>query len=581
MFRPPHISLRRAIRPARGGFTLVEMLVATTLVVMMLMLFAQIFGDTVRIMRNQQALSQNDQKARSVDSQLRVDLEKATFRQVRDKGVFGITPLRPSWPVDAERQRGYFYFSENDPNDPTDDVLQFTIDMRLTHRNSDVGTLRGKATRLGTPNANEPNQPDNDDGIMGNGVGESPAAEVSYFLRGGNLYRRTLLLRNPPTPATTSAPGPFPIQPGSGADGATVLFQSASSPVYPNNFWEDFDYSAWNRQIDQDGDNMVDEYQVMFNGVDSLQNVVGATSHPLGIPYYRYGHMPLRMPPVPTIGRPMEFVFYNSGANTKFIGRFVQEETSSTAFDWPAGFSTNNPYYRTYPATVDAPPQQDDILDLFAGGDRAGEDLLLSGVESFDLEVWDPGLNSSTGGWADLGHDLTGGQFRDTSGNFTHSQYGPRNSDNWLFDTWHPRASLFSTFNATTNVTNQPPWRATTVSAVPSGSNDVRTWSPNSSVTTSTYLFPRISNPSGFSATNPNLADDDSYFYQPVFINGNTGTRQPDWPREPGATVIDGGVIWQCFDNRVGLQAIKITVRFRDPGNGSPRQVSVIHSFVE
>jgi len=579
MFRPPHIPPRRSNRPVRAGFTLVEMLVATTLVVMMLMLFAQIFGDTVRIMRNQQALAQNDQKARSVDSLLRVDLEKATFRQVRDKGVYGITPLRANWPVDAERQRGYMYFSENDPTDPTDDVLQFTVDMRLTHRNSDVGTLRGKATNIGG-NANEP---DNDDGIIGNGVGESPAAEVSYFLRGGNLYRRTLLLRNPPTPSTAGASGQFPIQPGSGADGATVLFRSTSSPTYPNNFWNDFDYSAWNRQIDPDGDNMVDAYQVMFNGVDTLQNVIGATSYPLGVPYFRFGHIPLRESGVITnAGRPMEYVYYNSGANTKFIGRFVQEETSSTAFEWPAGFGANNPYYRTYPATVDAAPNQDDILDLYAGGDRAGEDLLLSGVESFDIEVWDPGLNTSTGGWADLGHDLAGGQFRDTSGNFTHQAYGPRSSgSNWIFDTWHPRAVLNSTRVADTNEPNQPPWRATTVSAVPSGSNDVRAWSANATVTTSTYLFPRITNPSGFSASNPVLADDDSYFYQPVYINGNTGTRQPEWPREPGATVIDGGVIWQCFDNRVGLQAIKITIRFRDPGNGSPRQVSVIHSFVE
>jgi hypothetical protein len=98
---------------------------------------------------------------------------------------------------------------------------------------------------------------------------------------------------------------------------------------------------------------------------------------------------------------------------------------------------------------------------------------------------------------------------------------------------------------------------------------------------------------------------DTSYYFTPIWVaedlNGNqipeaadgddadgngiltgvTGLREPDWPREPGKTVRDGGVIWQCFDNRVGLQMIRITIRYRDIGSGLPRQVTLIHSFVE
>ncbi len=39
-------------------------------------------------------------------------------------------------------------------------------------------------------------QPELDDGIVGNSLGQSTAAEVSYYLRGGNLYRRVLLIRD-------------------------------------------------------------------------------------------------------------------------------------------------------------------------------------------------------------------------------------------------------------------------------------------------------------------------------------------------------------------------------------------------
>jgi hypothetical protein len=97
--------------------------------------------------------------------------------------------------------------------------------------------------------------------------------------------------------------------------------------------------------------------------------------------------------------------------------------------------------------------------------------------------------------------------------------------------------------------------------------------------------------------------DDWSYYYRPVGYtsdfnnngvldpgepdNGNgqlarfSGSQEPEWPREPGATVVDGNVIWQCFDNRVSLPMIRITVRYRDVGTGLPRQVSIVHSFVE
>ena len=62
---------------------------------------------------------------------------------------------------------------------------------------------------------------------------------------------------------------------------------------------------------------------------------------------------------------------------------------------------------------------------------------------------------------------------------------------------------------------------------------------------------------------------------------GTSGLREPEWPRTPGAIVQDGGLTWQCYDNRLGLEMIRVTIRFRDPASGSPRQVTLVHSFVE
>jgi hypothetical protein len=67
---------------------------------------------------------------------------------------------------------------------------------------------------------------------------------------------------------------------------------------------------------------------------------------------------------------------------------------------------------------------------------------------------------------------------------------------------------------------------------------------------------------------------------------GQTGTKEPEWPRQHGAIVKENvgtpaEVWWQCADNRVGLEAIKITIRYLDAGSGQERQLTIYHSFVE
>jgi hypothetical protein len=76
-------------------------------------------------------------------------------------------------------------------------------------------------------------------------------------------------------------------------------------------------------------------------------------------------------------------------------------------------------------------------------------------------------------------------------------------------------------------------------------------------------------------------SDDNLNFGFVVIAGGTSGATEPTWDRTPGVTHTDGGVTWRCFDNRIGLEQIRITVRYRDVGTGQTRQVTLVHSMVD
>ncbi len=88
---------------APAGFTLVEMLVATALVLLIMLLFASIYGAAVGTITEQRGLANVDSKARTIDSLIRRDLEKMTFRQLTTAGTKGIVPLAPGDEVDPRQ----------------------------------------------------------------------------------------------------------------------------------------------------------------------------------------------------------------------------------------------------------------------------------------------------------------------------------------------------------------------------------------------------------------------------------------------------------------------------------------------
>lgn len=545
-------------RPASSGFTLVEMLVATGLVVLIMSLFAQIYSSAIGMLTQQRAMGNNDQKARVLSEILRNDLKYMTYRQTAPEygTAVGIVPLAlgDEEIYDADNQKGYFYYSENDPLNPTDDVLQFTVEVDPQHIEE---FFVGKAVDLGIGT----NQPCNDGG-PDNAPGQSRFAEVSYFLRNGTLYRRVLLLRDPLSASDE--------QPGNGPSDRLFVPNAAD---YGSGFWNDFDYSVTRRFNKSGADSLGKESDLWFHGKSSLANVDDTPdSLSLGFPWNRFGFLnDHRNPANPHHGNPRE---YFDLTGTKFLGRFTHEETSSANMPFP-GNESDAGFYNVFNRNVLLNDNDGNYaIDVFENGNRFGEDIVLTNVESFDVEIWD----SNIGGFVSLNNDGT------TEDSFHYNRipaYGPHPSDptqNNVFDTWHPAAAIQG------NTT--PPRRPLrSTGAVYSNWNSV----PAAGVSEGdTLLVPSLQ-----SITPP--IENRSIVYRAI-REGVKGTVWPEFPLTlgnivqepdqdpdgvPGSGDESEGVWWQCVDNRIGLRAMRITIRYVDQKSRLPKQMTILHSFAK
>jgi hypothetical protein len=599
--------LLRRQTPFRTGFTLVEMLVSVSLVLLMMLLFTEMFQLFSGAVTVQQGVSENNERSRTLSTTIKADLAKRTF--------FVVSPFAAGERYlgvgnNIDKRRGYFYVSENNPVDDTDDVLAFTVLSTLTSENKDETPYVGRANLLGAP-INGPqwepdreytvgswvvpqnpiqdamgrslvyratatgrsgavrptwdgnvgtstpdgaiawtavvanaNQPDSDDGVGGNTSGTSPAAELVYFLRAGTLYRRVMLIRHNQTGELQ------PIDAG-GNDllgvGSYGYAPGASPPT--GLYFRDFDYSAFYK-VDAITSNPV----IRLHGFDSLNNRVSdfGTAVSLGMPYYRFGHMH-RLPPgdglVATSGRRREFV---AG---QFIGGFTHEESSHQDFDYPRQYADGtSPMMRTN-LTLSSPGR----VTQYVGGTRRAEDILMTNVRSFDVKLWDPSVqdfvdvgrahsreDANGNSTLDPGEDLNGngvldlGVYHPSVKLARNSVYGPMDggssggppvgvANRNVFDTWHPQAD--------------------------SNSDGIPDLSP--------YL-PSTLGPDG--APGVRGVDDDGNGITDV-----TAAGLPDF-RELGASGSD--------DVAIPVRAIKITIRFEDPGTEQLRQISIVHSLV-
>jgi len=165
----------------RRGVTLVEMLVVLALLVLMMTIIVQVFQAATGTISAAKTYQELDGRLRMVDVTIRQDLGGVTSR---------FTP--PNDPNSNNgRGAGYFEYGENEfadvQGEDSDDYLKFTAKapdgQPFTGR---IWTGPAKVTNVPLGGQFPP--------VYQPVVVTSPYAEIIYFLRNGNLYRRVLLV---------------------------------------------------------------------------------------------------------------------------------------------------------------------------------------------------------------------------------------------------------------------------------------------------------------------------------------------------------------------------------------------------
>ena len=168
-------TFRRPNGPRRG-VTLVEMLVVVALVVLMMVIIVQIFQQATTAVIAVRQIQDLDLNLRQLDQRIKQDLIGATAR---------FTP-----PLDPTKKLGYFEIGENAFADihgeDTDDYMAFTT------KAPEGQVFTGRVYIPGV--LNTANQSSSGNRSVQPVTVTSQLAEVIYFLRNGNLYRRVFLI---------------------------------------------------------------------------------------------------------------------------------------------------------------------------------------------------------------------------------------------------------------------------------------------------------------------------------------------------------------------------------------------------
>ncbi|MDC0273538.1 hypothetical protein OAK91_02265, partial [Planctomycetaceae bacterium] len=313
----------------RSGFTLVEMLVSVGLVLLIMLLMANVYGLATETFSRQKGLAENDQQARAISTILRGDLRARTAQNVQ---AF-IPNENPNDPNGKDGQTlGYFSYSENNPNDDTDDTLSFSVevDVNDSRDNSTNSIFSGRSTLIldttdnwlannvdedndGTDDNPEeiylwlgqnPYQPEADDADFVsvtippgtpalatdglNSSGKSSVAEVCYFMRGSKLYRRVLLIRDPydtedRKDMVSNTVNDYMSEPYPGGNVGIVY-----APFGTGHFYRDFDYSAFLEFDTTTGNAIAPQFMNRLSSLNNSNNVEFCIANPNN----RFGHNP-------------------------------------------------------------------------------------------------------------------------------------------------------------------------------------------------------------------------------------------------------------------------------------------------
>jgi len=584
-------------RPDHSGFTLVEMLVAVALVMLMMSMFVTIFQMATGSATKQRIIAESDQRSRQLTTILRSDFAKRSFRN-----SFPFLPNEDPTltKVPFSARTGYVYISCNNTTSGLDDMIQFTVDARMTQTNPDSSPYYGAAASLfdniyGTVDGSNPslpfspNQPEADDGELSpNGTSSSDAAEISLFLRGGNLIRRIMLIREPlpvagsdlETQPKSSRGNPFFLTNVAGG----TFHRAAAPTVAEDNFWQYFDFSAvpsnWANL--RNGTDTIPS-GVLFVGIDALANDQPSPMA-LGMPRFRFGFNPLT-----DLSREHE----GTAASALFMGRYLQAETSYADFNWPiapsVAIANGNPLDVTQTVSINSTANLVTVFQgpIERGGPRRVEDVLMSNVREFKIELWDSKLER----WVVPGHSAVrpyvdgGGTVRTLAGDYhivrnmqydsiaNAITYGPLQIPGVLagvphvFDTWHPQISRDANGNSLNDISESqapytplkyyPPRQIDT----PPGPSSPSMPPPSSEFDPYASL-PRVGTNRGYWTSGTSYQKDDV-----VFANNLT----PGWDAPQVAPPLPPDGIFNWITDKADIPAESVHIAYRCVGvtNGS------------
>jgi prepilin-type N-terminal cleavage/methylation domain-containing protein len=165
----------RGRRRSRRGLTLVEMLVTVAILVIIMTILVQVFQAATGAVSAVQVIQTLDDGMRLLDSTIRSDLGGATA---------SFTP-----PNDPALGKGYFEYGENEfadsQNEDSDDYVRFTARAPAGQPFTGRMYLPPQYVPNGSQKVYNSQQPI---------TITSDTAEIIYFVRNGNLYRRVLLV---------------------------------------------------------------------------------------------------------------------------------------------------------------------------------------------------------------------------------------------------------------------------------------------------------------------------------------------------------------------------------------------------
>jgi type II secretory pathway component PulJ len=352
----------------RSGYTLVEILVATTLTLILMTAVVAVFGGVGDgIAKSRRAMEQFD-RLRTAAQQLRQDLQ-------------GVTVTLDGRPTRPEENQGYFEYIEGGilsmPQGPKTAGAPQAIsgDTGTTQWDSSVGE-RGDILMFTTRNAARP--------FLGryalsvdpsNPTLQSDVAEVAWFLRGTTLHRRVLL-----------------VAPGVAQNQSFASLQRSST----NSYYASNDISV----------RMVNSLLVpntlgdLTKRENRFAHVSYAPSYQPPINAFPFDARAWGLLGLPTLYECSSPTWIKNWKNGSTPPPPSTPPSMSQAIDYWDSTSINKAF-----GISSGTASPDQYLTPSADGTRPADDVILTNVIGFDVKVWEPAINKGTGGYVDLGYD--------------------------------------------------------------------------------------------------------------------------------------------------------------------------------